>query len=183
MLMAMPTGAWTLAELDRLPDDGNKYEIIDGELFVTPPPSPGHETLASVLHSVLEPYVRMHQLGRVHTPRAVVRIDGSEVEPDLMVRPFTPTLPAKWEDAPVPLLVVEILSNTTRRRDNEQKRAFYLRSGVAEYWIVDGKERTIRVIAPEADDVMTSTELTWFPVGAKDALVFDVAAFFREALG
>ncbi len=125
MLMAPATTAWTLAELDRLPDDGNKYELIDGTLFVTPAPSPAHEQLASVLHAILGPYVAAERLGHVYTPRAVVRANGSEVEPDLMVRPATPTLPETWEHMPTPLLVVEILSQTTRRRDQEQKRAFY----------------------------------------------------------
>ncbi len=49
MLMALSTRGWTLAELDRLPDDGNKYELVDGELFVTPTPSPAHEQLVAVL--------------------------------------------------------------------------------------------------------------------------------------
>lgn len=64
MLMALSTSAWTLAELDRLPDDGNKYELVDGELFVTPAPSPAHEQLASVLHAILGSCVRAHRLRR-----------------------------------------------------------------------------------------------------------------------
>ena len=183
MLMAQTTGAWTLAELDRLPDDGNRYELVDGELFVTPAPSPGHETLASHLLFILVPYVHSQKLGLLSTPRAVVRQHGSQVEPDMMVRPATPALPQTWAEMPTPLLVVEILSQTTRRRDHVQKRAFYLRLGVAEYWIVDRFERTIRVIRPDVDDVDCDTELVWFPSGATEALRMDVAALFFAALG
>ncbi len=183
MLMALSTSAWTLAELDRLPDDGNKYEIVDGELFVTPAPSPAHEQLASVLHGILAPYVRAHRLGHVYTPRAVVRADGSEVEPDLMVRPATPMLPERWEQMPTPLLVVEILSRTTRRRDHEQKRGFYLRIGVAEYWMVDRWSRSIRVVRRHADDLVAETALEWRPDGVGEALRIDVAAYFDEAMG
>ncbi len=183
MLMAQTTGAWTLAELDRLPDDGNRYELVDGELFVTPAPSPGHEMLAAELLLILVPYVISHNLGRVHTPRAVVRQQGSQVEPDMMVRPATPALPQTWAEMPTPLLVVEILSQTTRRRDHVQKRAFYLRLGVAEYWIVDRFERTIRVIRPDADDVLCNAKLAWFPAGATEPLQMDVAALFFAALG
>ena len=93
MLMALATRAWTLAELDRLPDDGNKYELVEGELFVTPAPSPAHERLSSVLYSILLPYVRKERLGDIYTPRAVVRTNGSEVEPDLTVRPYVSTVP------------------------------------------------------------------------------------------
>ncbi|MEQ1692915.1 MAG: Uma2 family endonuclease [Gemmatimonas sp.] len=183
MLRALSTSAWTLAELDRLPDDGNKYELIDGALFVTPAPSPEHESLASHLLERLVRYVSAQGIGRVFTPRAVVRVDGSEVEPDIMVRPHTASVPRTWLEAPIPLLVVEIASRTTLRRDREQKRAFYLRSGVAEYWIVDRWSRSIRVVRRDAQDDVTESVLEWRPDGASDALRIDVAVYFDEALG
>ena len=183
MLMAISTSAWTLAELDRLPDDGNTYELIDGELFVTPAESPAHEQLVSVLLKILAPYVWALRLGHVYTPHAVVRTDGSQVEPDLMVRPATQVLPEKWEEMPVPFLVVEVLSRTTRRRDHEQKRAFYLRNSVTEYWIVDRWSRTIRVIRRDVEDSIADAVLEWQPNAAHEALRIDVAAYFDEALG
>lgn len=183
MLMATSTSAWTLAELDRLPDDGNTYELIDGELFVTPAPSPAHEQLVAVLLEILGPYVWSHGLGRVHTPHAVVRNEEEQVEPDLMVRPVMPVLPEKWAEMPAPFLVVEILSRTTFRRDHEQKRAFYLRNGVAEYWIVDRWSRTIRVIGRDAEDFIADSLLEWKPDGANEPLRIDVTEYFDEALG
>ncbi len=183
MFMALSTSVWTLAELDRLPDDGNTYELIDGQLFVTPAPSTAHEQLASVLHAMLAPYVRAHRLGHVYTPRAVVQRGGSQVEPDLMVRPGTPTLPATWAEMPTPSLVVEILSGTTRRRDHEQKRELYMRIGVPEYWIVDRWARSIRVVRRDVADLIAHTTVEWRPDGAPEALCVDVAAFFAEALG
>jgi Uma2 family endonuclease len=183
MLMATSTSAWTLAELDRLPDDGNTYELIDGELFVTPAPSPAHEQLVSLLLKILAPYVWAHRLGHVYTPHAVVRTEGSQVEPDLMARPGIQVLPEKWEEMPTPFLVAEVLSRTTRRRDHEQKRAFYLRNGVAEYWIVDRWIRTIRVIRRDAEDIIADSVLEWQPDGPIEALRIDVVAYFDEALG
>ncbi len=183
MLMALTTSAWTLAELDRLPDDGNKYELVDGALFVTPAPSPADEQLVSVLLTILVPYVQTQQLGRVHTPRAVVRTDESEVEPDLMVRPATLTLPSTWAEMPTPLLVVEVLSRTTRRRDEQQKRAFYQRIGVPEYWMVDRWSRSIRVVRGDETERVEDSVPEWHPVGASEALQMDVAAYFDEALG
>ena len=183
MLMAHPTSAWTLAELDRLPDDDNTYELIDGELFVTPAPSPAHEELASCLLKIIAPYVWAHELGSVYSPHAVIRTEESQVEPDLMVRPTTPTLPEKWVDMPTPLLVVEILSRTTQRRDREQKRNFYLRVGVAEYWMVDRWDRCIHVVQRDAADVVADAHLQWQPAGAPEPLHIDVAAYFDEALG
>ncbi len=117
MLMALATSGWTLAELDRLPDDGNRYELLDGELFVTP---------------------------------------------------ATSTAPESWADMPTPHLVVEILSGTTRRRDHEQKREFYLRIGVAEYWIVDRWSRSIRVVRADVEDVINHSALQWQPSAASE---------------
>ncbi len=183
MLMALSSSAWTLAELDRLPDDGNKYELVDGALFVTPAPSPAHERLASVLLAVLVPYVKAEHLGHVYTPRAVVRSGNAEVEPDLMVRPATSTLPVSWDEMPTPSLIVEILSGTTRIRDADQKRTFYMGIGVAEYWMVDRWTRNVRVVRPNAADVIAETALEWRPDGASDALRVDLDAYFAEALG
>ena len=176
-------GVWTLDALDRLPDDGNRYELLDGELFVTPAPSPAHESLANELRVLIEPYVRRHGLGKVFVPRAVLRASGSEVEPDLMVRPVPAVLPKQWDQMPVPLLVAEVLSPTTRRRDLAPKRAFYRRCGVATYWCIDGDARTIRVIRSGAGDVVAESTLTWHPSGASEPLTIDVAQYFHDALG
>jgi Uma2 family endonuclease len=182
MVRKLDAFEWTLAELHRLPDDGNKYELVRGELFVTPAPRPAHERLAVVLSDMLSDYVRRERIGRVFRPRSVVRFQGSEVEPDIMVCPWSER-PVGWDDAPVPLLVVEILSDVTRHRDRGPKRELYVDAGVAEYWIVDGETRTITVIRREREDMMALDTLTWHPVGAAEPLAVDVQAIFREALG
>lgn len=176
-------GVWTLDALDRLPEDGNRYELLNGELLVTPTPSPAHELLANELRALLEPYVRRHGLGRVFAPRAVVRASGSELEPDLMVRPVPAVRPDSWEQMPVPLLVAEVISLTTRRRDLSPKREFYLECGVATYWCVDGDSRSIRVMRAGEPDVVADSSLTWHPAGASEALSIDLAQYFRDALG
>ena len=86
MHMTLKVRKWTRADLERLPDDGNSYEVIRGALFVTPPPSVDHEEVLARLSAILTGYVERHGLGRVYHPRAVIRFEGSEAEPDLMVR-------------------------------------------------------------------------------------------------
>ena len=140
-IMAINTKRWTLAELHSLPNDGNKYELIDGELFVTPTPAPRHERILGRLTRILEPYVEANAFGCVYHPRSVVRVRDSEVEPDLMVRQEIPKDLTDWAEAPVPILVVEVISEFTRRREHVQKRTFYLDAAIAEYWIVDPDER------------------------------------------
>jgi Uma2 family endonuclease len=178
MAMSMPTKAWTLEELHRLPDDGNTYEVIRGELFVTPPPSIDHEEVLARLSDVLAPYVRAHGLGRVYRPRAVIRFEGSEAEPDLMVRAVPPGARGNaWEKLPPPLLVVEVLSPTTRRRDLVNKREYYLDAGAGEYWVVDGERREVRVIRRGAEDVIARDSVVW-PAAPGEPLVLDLAALF-----
>jgi len=172
---------WTLEELHRLPEDGNKYELVRGELFVTPPPTDEHETIGAILHDIIGAYVRAHELGLVYRPKAVMRLDESEVEPDLMVRSRHPSRTGTdmdWNTAPVPILVVEIASPYTRRRDRDQKKRLYLDAGVAEYWIVDPESREIRMIRPGQDDVIVSDRVKWLPSGAPEALTFEVSVLF-----
>jgi Uma2 family endonuclease len=183
MLMPNVKRAWTLAELHRLPDDGNRYELIRGELFVTPPPSFAHETLASVLTRILDRHVESQGMGRVYHPRAVFQTSDSQAEPDVMVIPTPTELPESWAAAPRPLLVVEILSDSTRHRDRTVKRDFYMSEGIREYWIVDGDSRTIRSIGAGRADVVSATVVSWHPSGALEPLVIDLPRFFVEALG
>jgi Uma2 family endonuclease len=176
--MAAAIKHWTLDELHRLPDDGNKYELVRGELFVTPPPSDDHETILARISRVLEPFVAAHRLGFVYHPRAVVRAEGSEAEPDLMVRGPKPAGGRDWDDAPIPILVIEVLSGSTRRRDLGPKRDFYLDIGVPEYWIVDPESKSVRVVRDGATDEVMSDEISWHPSAAGESLTFRLAAVF-----
>ena len=74
--MATETKQWTLAELHRLPDDGNTYELVRGVLFVTPAPTPPHQTIDARLNALLTPYVIQQRLGYVYHPRAVLVFEG-----------------------------------------------------------------------------------------------------------
>jgi Uma2 family endonuclease len=171
---------WTLDELHRLPDDGNKYELVRGELFVTPAPTENHEMVAARLNAVLVPFVTRNRLGLVLHPRAVFRLEGSEVEPDLMVRQPKKAGARDWDESPIPILIVEILSPTTRLRDRGRKRSFYMDSGVPEYWIVDPDEHTITRVRAGAKDETIGDRLTWSPAGARESLVVDLAEVFAS---
>jgi Uma2 family endonuclease len=181
MARAHASNAWTLEQLHRLPDDSNKYELVYGELFVTPPPSVRHEELAAILRRILQPYVTAWNLGNIYTPRAVLRALKSEVEPDLMVR--QPSNSEDWADLPVPTLVVEAASRSTRKRDIGKKRQFYMDVAVPDYWVVDRDYRVIHVVRPGREDVVAADLVSWQPAGADEPLVVDVDAYFRQALG
>src|SRR5688572_20517627 len=161
--MALETQPWTLAELHRLPDDGNKYELVRGELFVTPPPTNEHETILALLTRILDRYVEANALGLVYRAKAVVRFEGSEVEPDLMVRQGGGRLGNNWEKAPMPILLVEVLSPSTRRRDFNQKRSFYADLDIPDYWVVDPESRVVHVFRPGNESLVVSDALQWHP--------------------
>jgi Uma2 family endonuclease len=181
MHMALDTHRWTRADLARLPDDGNRYEIIHGALLVSPAPRPEHQALVYVLRRLLEAYCDREGLGELAEVSAFVA-DDSEVIPDLVVRNRLRPPPRDWDDAPMPLLVVEVISESTRSYDEIKKSGFYVESGVPEYWVVDGKARTIRVISASGDRV-ESKSLAWQPPGAQSPLQIDLPFLFAEALG
>jgi Uma2 family endonuclease len=181
MHMALDTRAWTRADLDRLPDDGNKYEVLDGELLVTPAPSPVHQQIIAWLSQRLTPFVATHGIGVVHQARSIM-VNGPkrQVEPDLMVLPVGRF--ETWDAAPTPKLVIEVLSKATRRRDLAQKRQFYLERGVEEYWAVDRQDRSIMRVRRDAAESVTAL-LTWGPTGTFAALEIDASVMFGEVLG
>jgi|SRR5579862_365101 len=181
MPMALDTAEWTVAQRDRLPDDGNKYEVVGGELFVTPMPSWRHQFIARDLFRLLDPYVTEHALGSAFDLVTDV-IDGERnvVVPDVVVFPFTrDDAPASARDAPRPILVAEVRSPTTWRRDVGPKRDLYVAMDVPEYWIVDPAERAVTVVRPGRPDERVTDLLRWHPPGATRALEIDVGTLLR----
>jgi Uma2 family endonuclease len=163
MEMATAIRTWTRADLASLPDDGNRYEVLNGQLLVTPQASGGHQQVAFRLARLIADYCDRHKLGEVVTPGAVPFKDN-ELQPDIQVIPgqISP-LPESWDEIPLPILVVEVLSGSTGRRDRGIKRTAYMAFGIAEYWIVDRKQRTVTVVRSGRDDEHHSTTLHWQP--------------------
>ena len=163
---------WSRADLERLPDDGNRYEVLDGQLFVTPSPLFPHQWIATRLTYFLTPYVDQHRLGSVVGPGVVV-VGKNELLPDVAVIPIGPLgAPEKWDQLPQAILVTEVLSRTTRRRDLVDKRAAYQRWRIPIYWVIDRFERRALVWTPESETEATITDqLVWQPRADIDPLV------------
>ena len=174
------TRIWTWEEFQRLPDEpGVAYEFVDGELWVTPPPTEYHNEILARLNAILVPYVVAQGLGLVYLPRAAFRAGrGTQLEPDLMVRQPHPDRRGSWETAPRPILVVEVVSPSSRRRDYGRKRDIYTEHVIPEYWIVDGDERSVTVAQPGRDPIAVRDVLTWNPAGAREPLTFTLSQLF-----
>src|SRR5438067_7715755 len=130
---------WTYAEFARLPSDSNRYEVIGGELYVTPAPGMSHQRIVTDLTFALEAHVRAHELGWVFVgPVDILFGEGDYLEPDLVyVRPERRGIVTERGLEAAPDLVVEVLSPSTSKRDRTLKRDRYRHFGVPEYWIVD----------------------------------------------
>ena len=184
--MAQPIAKWTIELVRSLPDDGNRYEIIDGELFVTPAPSWRHQDAVGSLYALLLSYAREHGLWHVLPAPADIEFDEwTMVEPDLFVVPLVGgRKPQRWQDAERLLLAVEVLSPTTKRRDRGVKRRLYQRQNVGEYWIVDVEARAIERWRPgdEHPEVLRET-IEWRPDAAHSPLVIDLGKYFAGVVG
>jgi Uma2 family endonuclease len=180
--MALPAGdpprRWHVADLYELPDDRHRYEIVDGELLVTPPPAPDHQWLVPRLYRALIPWADAHALQVLFGP-GVPKGEFTWLEPDLVVYPPI-AAPPRWYDAmPRPLVVVEILSPGSRTHDRGPKRRAVLGMGVPEYWLVDPKERSIERWRPaHAAPERCTAHLVADVPGVDGRLVLDVASLF-----
>jgi Uma2 family endonuclease len=184
--MAMPEVArrWTRAEVLALPDDGNRYELVAGQLLVSPSPVPVHQRAVWFLYDRLAPYVKTNHLGITGLAPADLELESEDlVQPDLFVL-RDPGLPKSWSDVGIPLLVVEVLSPSTARYDRVVKRPRYQLAGIPDYWIVDIDSRLFERWRPgdERPEVLTRT-LAWQPDPAAPALVIDLMAYFAEVQG
>ncbi|HEY6324052.1 MAG TPA: Uma2 family endonuclease [Thermoanaerobaculia bacterium] len=152
----------TYQDLRRLPDDGMRHELIDGEHYVTPAPRPKHQRVSGRLYLRLGTFLEEHPLGRVYyAPLDVVLTDLDCVEPDLLYVSDEREQRQMTEDylEGAPDLVVEILSPSTKRVDQGVKHRLYERFLVQEYWIVDPEKETVSVYRLQDDRLQLSTEL------------------------
>ena len=185
MAMPVPRTVWTVEMVHELPDDGNRYEVLDGELLVSPAPSLQHQRALRELVAALLPYARRVDLDLLFAPAAVTWGPRTELLPDLLVMPLVDGRPAeRFEDAGRLELAVEVLSPSTARTDRYLKRPEYQRRGVGEYWIVDVDARLVESWRPgdEVPEVVSGT-LTWQPHAGHEPLVIDLATIFPAAPG
>lgn len=151
-VLARPQGKWRYADLTSLPDDGRRYEIVEGELFEIPSPGWAHQTVLVHLFMTIHPAVEAAGGSLVLSPLYVFLQGAEPVQPDLMVLlPGGAGRPGQWGITGPPDLLVEVTIPATRGRDLLTKRALYARAGVREYWVVDPETRTVVVFALDRD--------------------------------
>ena len=187
-VMAMPfvrRRIWTPEDVDRLVGDRlgltPRYELVAGDLLVTPAPTDRHQRIVAELYVLLRAYVTAHQLGEVRLGPARARISSdTRFEPDLFVvaaadgrRP-----PADADYTPL-LLVVEVLSPGSARHDRITKRRHFLNAGLPEYWVVDGDAEAFEIWrSGDERPLVLDRLLAWRARAESPPFELDVGAFF-----
>jgi Uma2 family endonuclease len=147
-----PAGTWTYEDLFSLPNDGRRYEIIEGELGETPSPGSTHAFVVAALIRVLIPLVEKLGGRWCTAPIDVFFAGANPVQPDILA--IFPGGPARIVSRGIegaPDLLVEVLSPSNRGHDLLTKRALHARAGVREYWLVDPDARTIEILTLDRD--------------------------------
>ena len=180
--MAAPT--YYTAEMVRaLPEDGNRYETVHGELLVTPAPRWSHQRLVGRLYRALAEYLDAHPIGEaLISPADISFAPDMLVQPDVFVAPIAATGADDWAGIRRLLLAVEVVSPSTARYDRFTKRRLYQEVGVPTYWIVDGEERSVEVWTPAATlSLVVCDALVWAPAVAAEPFTLSLERLFRPA--
>jgi Uma2 family endonuclease len=181
--MGMPDTArrYTVDEVLAFPDDGNRYELVEGELLVTPAPGPTHQTVVTHLTVRLGRYLERHpDIATLFVSPADITWDREQlVQPDLFVVPVG-EVSRSWKTVRTLLLAVEIISPSSARGDRLVKRRLYQHRGVATYWIVDPDARLVEVWRPDDQrpDIVTDI-LRWRVTADVEEMAVNLGKLFE----
>ncbi len=176
--MGMAAPVYHTADMVRaLPDDGNRYETVHGELLVTPAPRPVHQYVIALLLERLVPYLARYPVGQLLTsPADISWASDILVQPDIFVVLREEMLTFDWSRMKTLLLAIEVLSPSTRRYDRHTKRRAYQEFGVPWYWAVDVEGRAVEVWTPGATlPTIERERIVWHPEGAAEPLIIPIA--------
>lgn len=143
-----PQGKWTYEDYRRLPDDGWIYEVIEGELYMSPPPIPIHQENSGNLYVAFHNYAKKHDAGKVYdAPIEVILANwANPVQPDIVfITKERLHIVKRSRIEGAPDIVVEVLSPSNWLTDRREKFEIYAKAGVREYWIVNPNARTIEL--------------------------------------
>jgi len=180
-----PRRRWSYEEFAALPDERQRNEIINGEVYSTPTPSPKHQLISAELCMAVGGFVKAHGLGHLYMARLdVILNDEHFVEPDLVfVRRERAAIITDRAVEGTPDLIIEIASAVTAVRDRGIKRECYAECGVPLYWVADGDLGHVEVYRlgadPDGPPEIVRDTLAWQPVPGGPELRIDVPALLR----
>jgi Uma2 family endonuclease len=179
--MAMPAlvPTYTIDDLEAFPQDGNRYELLDGILLVTPQAAVPHQVVAARITAELHSYLKPQGLAHIAGPGAVEIRPKTHLEPDVLVFPSRFPIRSKWWEIRDWLLAVEVFSPSSVIYDRDFKRNAYLALGVAEVWLVDLDEKEILVSRRGGPtDLAVRERVVWAPADMPAPLELDLNLVF-----
>jgi Uma2 family endonuclease len=180
--MGMAAPAFYTAEMVRaLPEDGNRYETVHGELLVTPAPRELHQRVVGRLFLEIGTYIARSRLWALYASPADISW-GPEilVQPDIFVVDLEEARSGDWRHMRTLLLAIEVLSASTSRQDRFTKRRLYQEVGIPLAWFVDCDARHVEVWTPGAVfPVIERERVTWHPAGAPEPAVIQLESLFQ----
>ena len=180
MAMPIPLPTYTVDMVRAFPDDGQRYELVEGMLLVTPAPASDHQVVVVRLAAALEAYLRPAGLAYVVSPGEIEIAPKLHLEPDVLVFPSTFPPGTRWTKIAGWWLAVEVLSPSSRFYDRDYKLEAYLRVGVQEMWLVDLDRRSVEVSTQGGRRLVLHSDLVrWQPEEMFDPLRLDLAELFR----
>ena len=180
--MGMAAPMYYTADIVRaLPDDGNRYETVHGELLVTPAPRFWHQEIIGRLLESLRPYVREQGVGHaLASPADISWSNDTLVQPDLFVVDLDQARTMDWSRMKSLLLAIEVLSPSTARYDRFTKRRLYQEVGIPYYWIVDTERELVEVWTPDLELPRVEEErVIWRPDGAAMPFTLGLVDLFK----
>jgi Uma2 family endonuclease len=171
---------WTAEMVRGLPDDGNRYELIDGVLLVSPSPARRHQRAVRMLLLLLDAYCEQHDLGEALASPADIEFSPVDlVQPDVFV---VPEIASSWVEAGSLRLAIEVLSPSSIRTDRHVKRPRYQRERVPEFWTVDQDARLFERWRPDdKEPEVIKDVMTWQPLPHIPPLSIPLGEFFDKA--
>jgi Uma2 family endonuclease len=170
MAMAISVPLYTVDDLEHFPDDGNRYELLDGVLLVTPQAAAAHQIIASRIQTELAISLQKPGLAHVVGPGAVVRMPRTQLQPDILVYPARFSPATDWRKVTEHWLAVEIFSRSSRIYDREFKRDAYFALGLHQVWLVDWRDRSVEVCAAKGTSDVLRDTIRWRVAGADIAI-------------
>ena len=182
MAMALAVPRYTVRDLDSFPNDGNRYELLDGLLLVTPAPTPGHQAVVSRLVMTLGNYLRSSG-AQVYTPGSVQVEPNVHLEPDILVVPGSEPIAQRWSEINAWWLAVEVSGRGSLVYDRDFKFAAYTALGVRDVWRVDLQDRCLVIDSGAGNARSFTRQFEWHPSELEHALAIDVPSLFDGIQG
>jgi len=183
MPMSFPLPTYTVDMVRAFPDDGQRYELVEGMLLVTPAPASDHQVVIARLLAALHTYLGDHGPAYVVSPGEIEVAQKLHLEPDLLVYPSTFRPGTKWTQIDGWWLAVEVLSPSSKHYDRDYKLEAYLRVGVAEVWMVDLDRGCCEVSGVDGrHSIPEYRKVGWHPSEMEQPLELDLETIFRDVM-